>query len=184
MTAMNAGKPFAREYARVLDALPAEEKEAVRSYFRGLHDQAERENDLGNFLDHPAISVAEKLKFIESTAPRRFSTVVGRVLADILRRRMTFLFPSIADEMQRLSDEAAGIHKVEVRSASPLSDPQRSELTARLKEYCGGSVEVRFAVDGSLAAGISIQTGDTVLDNSLRTDFAKIRRQLMAVSST
>ena len=184
MTAMNAGRPFAREYARVLDTLPAEEKEAVREYFRRLHDQAEREADLRNFLDHPAISGAEKLKFLESTALRRFSTVVGRVLGDILRRRMTFLFSEIADEMQRLSDDAAGIHQVAVTSASTLSDPQRRELTARLEAYCRGSVKVQFTVDGSLMAGISIQTGDTVLDNSLRMDFGKIRRQLMAVSST
>jgi F-type H+-transporting ATPase subunit delta len=184
MTATKAGRLFAREYARVLDTLSAEEKEAVKVYFRRLHDQAEHEADVRNFLDHPAISVAEKQSSLESMASRRFSPVVGRVLGDILRRRMTSLFSEIADEMERLSDDAANIHQVAVSSASPLSDPQRHELSARLEAYCGGSVKVRFAVDRSLMAGLSIKTGDTVLDNSLRTDLKNIRRQLMTVSST
>jgi F-type H+-transporting ATPase subunit delta len=184
MTEMKAGRMMAREYARVLSSLSAEEREAVKAYFRSLHDPADGPENLKNFLDHPAISAAEKLGSLESMEPRRFSPLVGRVIADIIKRRMTFLFSEIAEEMQRLSDEADNVHQVAVTSAAPLNEPQRQTLAAMMQLYSGGSVTMRFKVDGSLLAGFSIQTGDTVLDNSVRTDLENIRRRLMAVSLT
>ena len=93
-------------------------------------------------------------------------------------------FTAIADEMERLSDEAQHIRPVLVTSASPLAEPQRETLTERLQSQLSGRVKMRFAVDGSLMAGFSIQTDDMVLDNSIRTDLEHIRRKLMTVSST
>ena len=184
MSAVKAGRLIAREYARVLFALPADEREAVGAYFQRLHEQAAGTSDVRNFLGHPAIADDEKVSSLEETAPRRFSPVVGRVLADIVRRRMAVLFSAIAAELRKMSDEEARVHRVAVTSALPLSEPQRLKLIARLQDYCGGKVQVQFAVDRALMAGFSLQTGATVLDNSLRTDLGKIRRQLMAVSST
>jgi F-type H+-transporting ATPase subunit delta len=184
MTVMKAGRTMAREYARVLQELSADEREAVRGYFLSLHEQAESAEGFRKFLDHPAIPAAAKLGSLESMAPRHFGPMVGLVLADIIRRQMTCLFSAIAEEMQRLSDEADNTHQVAVTSAAPLSEPQRQELAGRLASYCGGQVKVGFRVDGALMAGLSIQTDDTVLDNSLRTDLEHIRRRLMAVSST
>jgi len=184
MMAMKTRGVFAREYARVLDRLAPDERAAIQSHFRRLGDSMEQAGDLKNFFNHPAIPDSEKLRSLESTAPLRFSPVVGRVLGDIVKRRKTFLFAAIADEMERLSDEAHHIHPVLVTSASPLTEPQRQALTERMQAYCAGRVKMRFAVDGSLMAGYSIQTDDTVLDNSIRTDLEHIRRKLMTVSST
>lgn len=184
MTTMKGGRLFAREYARVLDHLAAGEREAVQSYFRRIHDLTEQSPQFNDFLDHPAITGDVKLRSLESMTQQRFSPVVGRVLGDIIKRRMTFLFSEIAEEMERLSDKAENVHPVLVTSASPLSEPQRKTLIARLQEYCAGKVKARFKVDAALMAGFSIQSGDTILDNSIRTDLEHIRRQLMTVSST
>jgi F-type H+-transporting ATPase subunit delta len=184
MTTVKSARSLAREYARALDTLPPAERSTVIAHLQALHERAQREAGFKAFLDHPAITADEKLGSLESMAPRRFSPVVGRVVADVVRRRMTFLFSGIAEEMQRLSDRATGVHPVEVASAAPLSEQQRTTLTARLKAYCGGDVRVRFVADLSLMAGFSIHAGDTVLDNSIRTGLEHIRRRLEAVSST
>ena len=184
MTTIKGGRPLAREYARVLDRLAPADRAEIQSYFRGLGDAMSRAEDLRFFFNHPAIPNADKTRSLESITPRHFSPVVGRVLGDIIKRRMTVLFTAIADEMERLSDEAHHIHPVLVTSASPLTEPQRQALTERMQAYCAGRVKMRFAVDGSLMAGYSIQTDDTVLDNSIRTDLEHIRRKLMTVSST
>jgi ATP synthase F1 delta subunit len=183
MTAMNT-RLFAREYARVLDGFAADEREAVRSYFRTLCTAAERASGLKSFLDHPAIPDADKTRFLASIAPRRFSPVVGRILGDIIKRRMTFLFSDIAEEMQRLSDESNNIHSVVVTSAAPLPERQRRTLIERLQTSLAGKVKVAFAVDRTLLAGFSIKTGGSVMDNSIQTDLEHIRRKLLTVSST
>ena len=181
---MRAISLFAREYARVLDRLAPAERAAIQSYFRVLGDSMERAGDLKNFFNHPAIPDAEKLRSLESIAPQRFSPVVGRVLGDIIKRRMTFLFTAIADEMERLSDEVQNIHQVVVTSATALPEGLRRKLTERMNVYLAGGVKMRFAVDGRLLAGFRIKIGDTVIDNSMRTELEHIRRKLMMVSST
>jgi F-type H+-transporting ATPase subunit delta len=175
---------FAREYARVLDRLAQDERAAIQSHFRRLGDSMEQAGDVKTFFNHPAIPDSEKLRSLESTAPQRFSPVVGRVLGDIIKRRMTFLFTAIADEMERLSDEALHIHSVLVTSAAALPENLRKKLTERMKAYCAGEVKMQFAVDGALMAGFCIKIGDTVIDNSMRTELEHIRRKLMTVSST
>jgi F-type H+-transporting ATPase subunit delta len=184
MTTMKGGRLLAREYARVLDRLAPAERTEIQSYFRGLGDLLGLEKDLRTFFNHPAIPDAEKMRFLESITPRHFGPVVGRVLGDIIKRRISVLFTAIADEMVRLSDEALHIRPVLVTSAQPLVEPQREELTEKLQTYLSGRVKMRFAVDASLLAGFSIQTEDTVLDNSIRTDLEHIRRKLKTVSST
>jgi len=184
MTAMKSAGLLAREYARALDALSSDERNTVMAHLHALHEKARRETGFRTFLDHPAIAAGEKLVFLESMTPRGFSPVAGRVVADVVRRRMTFLFSLIAEEMQRRSDEASNVHQVSVTSAAPLTAQQRTALTAGLEAYCGGRVRARFVTDPSLMAGLSIRAGDTVLDNSLRTGLEHIRRRLAAVSLT
>jgi F-type H+-transporting ATPase subunit delta len=181
---MRALSLFAREYARVLDRLATAERAALQSYFRGLGDSMERAGNVKTFFNHPAVPDAEKLRSLESIAPQRFSPVVGRVLGDIIKRRMTFLFGAIADEMERLLEETSRIHTVVVTSAAALPEDLRNQLTERMKAYLAGGVKMQFAADGRLLAGFRIQIGDTVIDNSMRTKLEHIRRKLMAVSST
>jgi ATP synthase F1 delta subunit len=184
MMAMKTRGVFAREYARVLDRLAPDERAAIQSHFRRLGDSMEQAGDLKNFFNHPAIPDSEKLRSLESTAPLRFSPVVGRVLGDIVKRRKTFLFAAIADEMERLSDEALHIHPVLVTSAAVLPENLRKELAERMKTYCAGEVKMQFAVDNALMAGFCITIGGTVIDNSTRTELEHIRQKLLTVSST
>jgi F-type H+-transporting ATPase subunit delta len=179
-----APRVFAREYARVLYTLAVDERGAVQEFFRALHGAAALVPHLTRFLDHPVITNAEKLKLLKSIETRNWSPVVERVIADVVKRRMTYIFADIADEMRRLSDEADSVHPVVVTSASPLSAQQQRALIERLQAYFSGKVKAAFAVDATLLAGFSLRSGDTVLDNSLKTDLEHIRRRLTAVSST
>ena len=181
---MQAPRVFAREYARVLYALAVDEREDVQRFFRALAGAAAQAPHLTRFLDHPVVTGAEKLKLLASIAPRGWSPVVERVIADVVRRRMTHLFADIADEIRRLSDKADRVHPVTVTSASPLSGQQQRALVERLQAYFSGKVKPAFMVDATLVAGFSLRSGDTVLDNSLKTDLEHIRRRLTAVSST
>jgi F-type H+-transporting ATPase subunit delta len=178
---MNTVGPFAREYARVLDDLAPAERKDVQSFFRRLGDSM---GQVKIFLDHPVIPDSEKLRSLEESAPQRFSPLLARILGDIIKRKKTFLFGAIADEMELRSDEARNIHSVVVTSSAVLSEHLRTTLTGRLETYCAGGVKVRFAVDRALIAGFCIKIGDTVIDNSIRTDLEHIRRKLMTAAAT
>ncbi len=112
---------FAREYARLFDRLAPGERQGVQEYLSELGVSALRLDGLRNFLDHPAIPNEDKLRALEAAAPGKFTPLVWRVMGDILKRRMTVIFPLIAEEMERLTEEANNIHVVGIASAQPLS---------------------------------------------------------------
>jgi F-type H+-transporting ATPase subunit delta len=71
-----------------------------------------------------------------------------------------------------------------VTSATPLADGMQKVLKDKLAAYTRGEVKARFSVDGRLMSGLLIKIGDTIIDNTVKTDLERIRRHLMAASST
>jgi len=59
---------------------------------------------------------------------------------------------------------------VQVRSAYPLADPQRAELTTVLRNKLGTEAPVEFDVDHNLLAGLEIVVGSFVLRANLRDE--------------
>jgi len=179
-----SGGLFAREYARLFDRLAPGERKNIQEYLSELGASALRLEGLRNFLDHPAIPNDDKLKALEAAAPEKFTPVVWRVFGDILKRRMTGIFPLIAEEMERLTEEANNIHAVGITSAQPLSPALQAALAEKLTAQLGGTLKPRFAVDPSLFAGLLIKIGDTIIDNTIKTDLEHLRSKLMTISST
>ncbi|MBN2036619.1 MAG: ATP synthase F1 subunit delta [Chitinispirillaceae bacterium] len=174
----------AREYARVLSRVASEEAGDLQVFFRELGANAAAMGDFRNFMNHPAITVEEKLDRLAALSRKPLGPVVVRVVADILRRRQSHLFTAVADEMEALADEARNIRTVLISSARPLSDGMQKVLIDKLTTYTRGGVKARFFVDNSLLSGLLIKIGDIIIDNSIKTDLDRLRRELMTVSST
>ena len=66
----------------------------------------------------------------------------------------------------------------EVRSAVPLTEDQRTRLTAALNQATGKDLEVKVIVDPTVLGGLLTQIGDTVIDGTVRTKLAKLREAL------
>jgi F-type H+-transporting ATPase subunit delta len=174
----------AREYARVLSRVASGEAGEIQVFFREQGANTAVVDDFRNFLNHPAITVEEKLDRFIALSRKPLGPVVVRVLADILRRRQSHLFTAIADEMEVLADVARNIRTVLITSAQPLSDGMQKVLIDKLAAYTRGGVKARFSVDESLLSGLLIKIDDMIIDNSMKTDLERLRRELMAVSST
>ena len=61
-----------------------------------------------------------------------------------------------------------GLSEVEVISAYPLSEVQKSEIQNIMTKRLGTRVEITSDVDQSLIGGVIIRAGDSVIDASLR----------------
>jgi F-type H+-transporting ATPase subunit delta len=175
---------FAREYARLFDRLAPGERKDVQEYLASLGDSGQELAGLRNFLNHPAIPNSDKLDALRAASPAAFTPVVWRVLGDILNRRMSFIFPAIAGEMERLSEEEQHIHEVGITSAQPLSAAQQTALVEKLAAYLGGTIKPLFGVDPTLLGGMLIKIGDTIMDNTIKTDLDHLRSKLSTISST
>jgi F-type H+-transporting ATPase subunit delta len=100
-----------------------------------------------------------------------------RTLAE--NRRLAVL-PEIAALFATLKDAEQGVAEVTVTSAAPLAARQRDELSAALARRLRRTVHLHCATDPALIGGAVLQSGDLVIDGSLRTRLERIAYDLTA----
>lgn len=65
-----------------------------------------------------------------------------------------------------------------VKTAFSLTPEEKAALEARLQELYGAPVSLTERLDEGLIAGITVEIGGRVMDNSLKGRLATIRREL------
>jgi F-type H+-transporting ATPase subunit delta len=88
------------------------------------------------------------------------------------------LLPDVAAVFEQLRAESEQVVKANITSANALSDAELKQLTEALKKRFGREVEVRTSVDASLIGGAVIDTGDVVIDGSLRNKLSRLNASL------
>src|SRR6516162_4840683 len=67
-----------------------------------------------------------------------------------------------------------------VRVATTLSDRQRERLTAALSAIYGRGIQLNVVIDPQVVGGVSIQIGDDLIDGTLSSRLAALRRHWAA----
>ncbi len=100
-----------------------------------------------------------------------------QVLADNDR---LLLLPEILQQFQALKADHERLVEVEVISAAPIDEAQRSRLAEALVKRLGREVRVQVSLDANLIGGAIIRAGDTVIDGSLRGRLNKLADALLS----
>jgi F-type H+-transporting ATPase subunit delta len=86
--------------------------------------------------------------------------------------------PYIIEAYESYAKAQAGVVMLDVTTAHPLSDELRKNISAAFDG--AASVEMHEHVDPSLVGGIKIKHGNTVLDGTIKTQLAQLRRALVS----
>jgi F-type H+-transporting ATPase subunit delta len=81
-------------------------------------------------------------------------------------------------EFVRLDNARQGIVTATATSAVPLEPAEVRELTARLEQLTGGSIELSQRVDPALLGGVQVRLGDRLIDGSVRGRLERLRHRL------
>lgn len=92
-------------------------------------------------------------------------------------RRLTLL-PDIATLFEASRAEAEGTLRVQVTSATALSDEQQRTLAAALKKRFQREVALHCDMDKNLIGGAIIRAGDRVIDGSARGKLQRLAQVL------
>jgi F-type H+-transporting ATPase subunit delta len=122
-----------------------------------------------SLLVSDSLSRDEKLGLIDRVVAPKSSEYFANFLKVLIRHGRIDLIAEIRQVVVQIQEELAGKKRVQIRSAKPLSDKSRSEITNQLKSKLGFDPILQESVDESLIGGLIIQVGDTVYDSSLRT---------------
>jgi F-type H+-transporting ATPase subunit delta len=174
----------ALRYARALfQAAPKGGGEAKVGQDLKRFTHALRTDDaLSAALRHPLLSPAEKGRRVRAALGKGAAPAVERFLALALAKKRLALVPYIASLFDDLADEAAGVRRVQVKSALPLAAEQVKDLEARLGRAWGCRVAAEASVDESLLGGLVVRQGDRVWDRSLRGQLRQLKERFMEAS--
>ena len=140
-------------------------------------ESAELQKTMGN----PLIPEEERLATVAEIADRLGLSPLAKNAAGLLaRRKRMFALSAIATELDRLSDEKAGIPRATVISAERLSEAYQQRLTQELSALTGKKVVLESKQDPELLAGLVVRIGDQVIDGSAKARIAELASQLLS----
>ncbi|MFT4200729.1 F0F1 ATP synthase subunit delta [Gordonia sp. (in: high G+C Gram-positive bacteria)] len=133
--------------------------------------------ELEQALSDRARSPQDRAGLIGKLIAGKVNPVTERLAVDAIERSEE----KPADALARLADTAAGIggrRVAHVRSATELSDAQRSKLAKDLEADIGSPVTLHVDIDPELLGGVVVRIGNEQIDGSVAGKFAAVRRGL------
>jgi F-type H+-transporting ATPase subunit delta len=173
----------AERYGRAIFDLGVETS-ALSALVEEVHKLADayRESaELQKVVSNPLIPEDERVATVLEIADRLGLSQLAKNAAGLLaRRRRMFALPAIAAELDRLSDEKAGIARATVISAERLTEAYEQRLTQELSAMTGKKIVLETKQDPELLAGLVVRIGDQVIDGSAKARIAELASQLLS----
>lgn len=136
------------------------------AYFRG-------------FFTSPRLDRAVKWKAVS----KAFAGKVGRpalgLMKVLVEKGREAVLPDVASEFEKMKDFAENRIHAYVVVAKPLADDLRAAIASRLERASGKSVMLHQRVDPTVLGGAAIRVGDRVIDRTVKTKLAAMKKQLL-----
>lgn len=173
---------IARRYARALyESSKLEELDGVYSALADVTESWRDSIELRAALLNPAVNLEARSSVAREIGSRAFGgrPEVGNFLAILLENGRIETLPEVTEELKRIVDEVKKLLTLEIASAFPLDDGERSSFENRIREKFGTMASISWSIDPSLIGGLVVKHGDRVLDTSIRGSLEGIRAALL-----
>jgi len=172
-----------RRYARALIEL-ADEQKKTSEVQKGLTDFAEAwasSSELRDVFANPAVGMEQRKAVLEAVGTKMGLTPLLlntlRLLSD--RSRMVAV-PDLAEAFQEMAEAREGYVRVEVTTATTMSDDYFAKLIEILETVATRKPILVKKQDPSLIAGVVTRVGDQVFDGSLRSHLNELKEELLS----
>jgi F-type H+-transporting ATPase subunit delta len=177
---------YARRYSQAIFRIALENKELNR-WQSDLRKVASlmRESALLSLISHPKITLAEKSKTLSQRLGDVNPLAIKLVLLLSAKDRLSII-DDIAEGYQALVDNYRGIEGAEVAevtTAIPLDDEYQLRVAQRITEIIGKPIMLKPKVDPGIIGGIIIRVGDKLIDGSIRSKLAALRKDLGGITN-
>jgi len=139
-----------------------------------LRDACDTSFELKSILRNPAIRGYKKLAILKAIFREKVQPLTLSLFDVIDRRNREGILYTLSVEFTHLYKKHKGIEEITVISAVPLTDSARQSLIDKLVAQLGKQVEVTEQVDASLIGGMMIKIGNSLIDNSIRSELKRL----------
>jgi F-type H+-transporting ATPase subunit delta len=176
---------IARNYAETLLTLAerhggADGLEAFGQAAESLAELLQSDPRMRQFLETPRVTPEQKKAALQQALAGRAPEMFVRFVMVLADKRRQALLPEIAEAYRALVDERMGRVRVHVRISHAPDAALQAEIGNTLADRLGRTVIPTFTVDPDLLGGMVVHVGDQILDGSLRTRAAQLRRRMLA----
>lgn len=171
--------PAAKRYARAIFELAQEtdELEVWEDRLRLLREILAMP-DVAEILHDPSMSAGRRTEAARSLELPALGGPGTNLLRLLVEARRIDSVDGIAEEFERLADEAAGRVRALVTTAIALEEGDRDQIGAELSQQLGREVRLEARVDPTVLGGLVLRYGDHVIDGSVRNRLEQLRRRL------
>jgi F-type H+-transporting ATPase subunit delta len=178
---MRAHEGTARRYAKALFQIAREtgSMPAVGDDLARFLERFDGDAQLHDVLTRPWIKGVDRRAIAVAVAEGEGCGALVRDFVGLLaeRGRMDHLTEIMAS-YRNFVDEDLGQARATVRTAAPLTDPEKQELGRRLEGALGKRILLEERVDPTLLGGFVAQVGSYIVDGSLDGQLARMRERL------
>lgn len=172
---------LATRYARALYMLAKEagQHETVYAQMRVIEDAFSLEREIHEFIHSPVVRPTDKEKALEQLCAKvKVPDLLKNFLLVLARKNRLTIFSSIVAAFQAIADEAHGVTRGTVRSASVLAPDERKNLEQMVSRATKKQVILTYKEDPSLIGGLVAEVGSYTFDDSLESHLTRINEQL------
>jgi F-type H+-transporting ATPase subunit delta len=171
----------ATRYAQAVFDLAKEANalEAVEQDFAKFTAAWKESADLRAVARSPLIEPQEKARALTAVAQKLGVSDLGRKLIGVAtQNRRAAELPGIASAYRALVARDRGARQVEIISARPLGEGEKSAIVEAVGRSLGAKIEAETRVDDSLIGGFVVRVGSRQFDASVRAKLDALRLQL------
>jgi len=131
-------------------------------------------------LSNPTIPIEQRMELV--TSLKMLDPEASNLARLLIESGRVDEIGGVADEFERLADEAAGRVRAVVTTAVELEAGDRDRVSRELSQRLGKDVSMDVVVDPRILGGLKLQYGDRLIDASVATRLQQLRRQLADAS--
>jgi F-type H+-transporting ATPase subunit delta len=134
--------------------------------------------ELDLFLNHPLFKIENKKDILSKITHLETHPEIERFFLFLIEKKKLYALPEILEELHNVHREKQLVKSVMIKSASVLSDSQKTAIVESISRISGCKIDPVFIIEEDLISGLLIKMGDEVIDASFKGSLRVIKEEL------
>ena len=180
---MSKNKGIIKKYAQLLYQVAVKEDDInqISSHLHSIRSMLKSVPELNQLLITRRVGVQDKIIMLKNILGNKISDIEMDLIVLLIENGHMILFREVVKRFDYLLDKESGVVKVQITSASRLSDEEVLRISSTIENKIKKKVDVMIRTDASIMGGIKLRVGNTLIDGSVYNRLQKMRDTLIQV---
>lgn len=146
----------------------------VLATLKALKTSLEENKDVLEMLNAPLLSDTDKEAVLKSAIANAINDELSTFFSLLIKNNRLLLLPQIVQALEDKVAQEMGVESGTVRSATELTDSEKTEVQKLIEKKLSKKVDLSFVVDSKMIGGIEAKVGSYIFENSIKTHMQKL----------